>query len=235
MSLLSTATVQNDKIVFAQSFESRRYVQDASGVLVGCNVGLRGPGIIPTAASSRVTYDRTQSLLINATQMTIRMALRTSGNGGGPQYCRWLTKIPAAANDNQFDLMIENTGAGMRPYLTIAATAADSANYCYMTGVLTASTDYILHAVYDGSAALGNRVIWYAHGLSAARAIVGTIPASMRAGGTKIGVLNYSNGVGNAPYSNVGPGVLYNARIWGVALSAAEVLDDALNRTYGAP
>jgi hypothetical protein len=226
MSLLSTATVRSDRIVFAQSFEARRYVQDAQGVLVDCNVGLRGPGIIPTALTSRVTYDRTQSLLVNASKMTIRTRFRTGAVVPNNKYV--VCKGPIAFNDNQWLQII--AGGAFLQY--IAASAVDVANYASCNTLFIASTTYVMHMVYDGALAVGSRIIWYMNGSPAPTTIVGTIPASMRAGASPVTVFQAAGGSTNAPDTDF---TLFDVKIWAASLTAQECLDDALNRTHGAP
>jgi hypothetical protein len=226
MTLLSTATVRSDKIVFAQDFTSRRMVQDAMGTLVGCNVGLRGPGIIPTALTSRVTYDRTQSLFVNASKMTIRTKFRTGAVVPNNKYA--VCKGPITFNDNQWLQII--AGGSFLQY--IAASAADVANYATCDTLFLASSTYVMHMVYDGALAVGSRIIWYMNGSPAPTTIVGTIPASMRAGASPVTVFQAAGGSTNAPDTDF---TLFDAKIWSVALTPAEVADEALNRTYGAP
>lgn len=224
MSLLSESTVNNDGCVFRQSFINRRYVMDASGVLVGCTVGRYGPGIMPTAASSRVTYDNTRALLINASKMTIRFNLRMPSALAAN--VSLLTKWPNGLADNQFALeMLSNR----RPLLYVCNAAGDFGQYSLVTNALDVSTSHILHAVYDGALAAGSRVAWYDNGSPIASAITGVIPVTMRAGGSPITIFNRYTMATMAPPADT---TLFDAEIWGRAFSAQECADDAADRTF---
>ena len=67
--------VAGDGSVFRCTFDNSFQVMEQGGVIVAANVDR---GISPLGVSARVTYDQTQDLLINATQMTIAMRFRTS-------------------------------------------------------------------------------------------------------------------------------------------------------------
>jgi hypothetical protein len=226
MTLLSEPSVRSDRLVFAQNFGSRRMVQDGFGVLVGCSVGLRGPGIIPTAASSRVTYDRTQSLLINASQMTVRTRIRTPAAFGAGGNLTVLAKTPSGLVDNQFMIEMQVTG---RFLIYVANAAGDASQFAY-PAVLNPSREYLIHIVYNGGLAAGSRVIFYIAGLPVATTIGGTIPSAMRAGASPITIFQRAGGTLNCPPTDF---TIFDTRIWSTALDANEVLDDALARTYG--
>lgn len=224
MSILSTGTVRGDKVVFAQNFESRRMVLDNSGVLVGCNVGLRGPGIIPTAASSRVTYDKTQSTLINATQATWRLRFRTGAVVPTNKYM--LQKGPIAFNDNQWFTIWD----GGHLVLYVAASAADTANYASSDPIVVASTEYIYHFVFNGALAPGSRVKSYVAGLLVGTTVGGAIPAAMRASASPVTLFQNAGGTIHSPATDF---TLFDARIWSVALSAIECQQDYAATTFG--
>ena len=226
MSKLSCPHVYQDAIL-RQCFVSRRFVQDAGGVLVGCTVGLNGPGILSTATSSRVTYDRTQSLLINSNKMTVRVRLHTTGPALASNPVL-ISKGPSALNDNQFAVALASGGGG-RPYIDIANAAADVSQYCIATSNLLNSTDYVLHWVYDGSLAAANRIALYANGAAIGQSIGGTIPTTMRASASPLCMFQRAGGAAAAPPTDM---PVYDFAIWNRALSAADVALDAADRTY---
>lgn len=224
MSLLSTPSIYGDQVILRQQFLDRRMVQDSMGVLVGCTVGRYGPGIMPTAASSRVTYDRTRSALINHNKMTIRVRFKMfSTNNASAK--RLITKCPNLLTDNQFFLQF-NSNRILTLYL--ASSAADFANN---TGInaLTLSQTYTIHVVYDGSLAANNRAAWYVDGAAVAFGITGTLPTSMRASASPIALFNHFDSNNLAPDTDF---TLYDFCIWNKALSAADVALDAADRTY---
>jgi hypothetical protein len=227
MSLLREGTVNNDGCVFRQNFLARRYVLDATGVLVGCTVGLNGPGIKPTAASSRVTYDNTRALLINANKMTIRLRFRTGSAVPPLGWCNFLCKSPTALNDNQF--FVQRLNAGQLT-LYIANAAGDSGQYISTNLVLAASTEYIAHFVYDGTLVAGSRGVIYLGGTVTASTITGLLPASMRASASPLTVFNLHGGAASAPATDT---TLLDCALWSKAFSPDECLLDARDETYG--
>jgi len=199
-------------------------VQDAGGVLVGCTVGKYGAGIMPTAASSRITYGGTSAWLINANKMTVRTKFRTGVIAGTP--ARIICKAPNALNDNQFFLQLD-LGTTLSFY--VANAAGDFAQAIRANSVLASNTDYLWHCVYDGSLAAGSRAILYNLGSPVAATISGTIPTSMRASSAPLTVFNFYGSSGNAPPTDF---VLYDFAIWQRAFSAAEVAADAALSTF---
>lgn len=224
MSLISCPSVRNDGVVFRQCFGARRYVQDASGVLVGCTVGRYEPGIKTTAASSRVTYDNTRALLINSSKMTMRVKLRTGSTVSANTDL--IDKTANALNDNQWLFII---AAGPVPVLYVAASAADLANYAVSATVLAVNSTYVLHAVYDGSLAAGSRVIHYTNGSAPGTVITGVIPTAMRASASPVTLFNRDGGNTRAPDTSA---TVFDVCLWDRALSAADVALDAADRTF---
>ena len=225
MSLLSDPSVKNDGVLLRQVFVDRRIVQDNSGVLVGCNVGLYGPGIKTTAVSSRVTYDRTQSWLINANKMTIRARIRTgAANNGATRHL--IAKTNTGYNDNQFFFGLFTN---YRPFMAIANAVADTSQYSITDASLALSTTYVLHAVYDGTLGVGSRVIQYVNGLAVAATITGMIPAAMRANTIPLTLFNLNGGNTLAPDTDF---TLLDCGLWAKALSPADVLLDAFDGAY---
>ncbi len=228
--LLREGTTVADSCLWRQGFRLRREVQDQSGVLVGCNVGLYGPGIRPTAASSRVTYDNTRALLINANKMTIRMRfLMPSVIGLASK--RLLCKSPTALNDNQFFTGLNLNGANYDLIAYVASAAGDLANGFYTTNHVALGATYIAHIVYDGTAAAGSRGIIYLQGAAVATSIFGTIPTSMRASASPLTLFNLNGETAAAPLDGA---TMYDCALWGGrAFSPGEVSDDANDLTLG--
>lgn len=227
MSLLSTPTVRNDGVVFRQTFGTRREIQDERGVLVGCTVGRYGPGIMPTAASSRVTYEQTRSVLINQNKMTVRIRMRTTGPALAANPVL-LAKTPSTFLDNQFHIALA-AGGGGRPYVAIANAFNDVAQSAVANANLLNATEYVVHWVYDGSLAAANRIAMYAQGIVIAHTISGVIPAVMRAGASPLCLFNWNGGAVAAPPTDV---TVYDVCVLDRALSSSECLDDALGRTF---
>lgn len=211
--------------VFREDFLNPSTVMDNGGIIVASTIA---KGLSPQGASSRVAYNGTEALLINAAEMTIAFKVKTSRLAAGA-FQTVICKCPNALNDNQFLLQLaEVGGTQFRPFLYIASSAADTANYAYTT-LINPLTTYTLHAVYNGALAAASRVIWYINGLPSGTTISGTIPTRMRASAAKIGCPNYPDGV---MYSLGVQGLLYWARIYSRAYTAAECLLDATDRMY---
>lgn len=220
MSLLSEGTVANDGCLLRQMFQSRRWVQDASGLLVGCNVGLYGPGLRPTAASSRITYNNTQNVLANAAQATWRLRYRTPAVFAD---AAWLHKVDQAWGAT-LHWGFEFTAAG----LMVCYLGAAAANF-FRNAVHSPSTTYIEHFVFNGGLAAGDRGKVYWNGVAQATSIGGVLPTTLVPTAYPVTVFNRANGVNRAPATDA---VLLDFAIWGKAMTAAEVLDNALDRTY---
>lgn len=224
MSLLSEGTVANDQCLIRQTFQGRRWVQDANGVLVGCTVGrYDGDGLRPTAASSRVTYGGTSAWLINSNKMTIRTSFRTGAVVPNNKYL--ICKGPIAFNDNQW---LQIFAAGQL-YQYIANAAADVGNYAVCNTAVVASTSYVMHTVFDGALAAGSRIAFYIAGVAQGVTITGTIPTSMRASASPITIFQANGGVVNSPDTDF---TLYDFAIWQRAFSASEVALDAAGTTF---
>jgi hypothetical protein len=159
--------------------------------------------------------------------MTVRLRFRTAAAMVGQSNV--LAKSPSALNDNQF--MVELLP---NPVLIcyVANAAGDSGQYFYANVVLGVSAEYVAHVVYDGTLVAANRGVIYLQGTSPGTVIFGVLPTSMRAGPAPITVFNRYGGNAIAPPTDF---VLRDVKIWAASLTPAEVLDDAFNRTYGAP
>lgn len=224
--ILMEQTPYGSGVLFKQKFRNLREVQDARGVVVASTVGAAGPGISPLGVSARVTYGGTHALLVNATQMTIRLRFRTASVQNVTTR-RLLCKTPLANNDNQFFVQLQ---ANHLPIVFIASSAADLANAFFLTaGSLPTSTIVTLHAVYNGGLAAGSRGLLYQNGLAVGTTIAGTIPVAMRASASPITLFQFDGGAVSAPDNDF---VLYDCDLRDRALSAAEVYDDAFDLTY---
>lgn len=224
--LLREGTVNNDGCVFRAGFRLRREEQDQSGVFVGCTVGRYGPGIMPTAASSRVTYDNTRALLINQNKMTVRAKFRTPAALGAATY-GFIAKSPNSLLDNQFFLQFH---PGFIPAFFIANAPGDFGQYIYTNAALLASTLYVMHFVYDGTLAAASRGAIYSAGLAVASSISGTLPVTMRASASPLTIFNRDAAAGGAPPTDF---TLFDCAIWNRAFSPSECLSDALDQTFG--
>ena len=211
--------VAGDGIVFADSFWSPATVQAQNGVIVASTIS---KGISPTGATGRVTYGGTESLLINATQMTVAMRFKmfSVDNVAAKGF---LGKNTLALTDNQFFVQINPPGRNLSLY--VSSSAADTANYVYITTAMTLGAEATVHFVYNGGLAVGSRGAAYLNGLTTTSAIVGTLPATMRASASPFSVLSVW---GNAPDNDF---ILRNFRIFNFAMSAAEVSDDYYDLT----
>ena len=209
--------------MFRQDFMSRRSVQDAGGVIVGCTIG--NGGVSATATSSRITYTGTEALLGGAAQMTLALRFRTAAaDNAGVNVL--LAKSPSALNANQFHVHLESVRL---PRLYVASSTSDVSNYVTANAALAASTEYLVHLVYNGSLAAGSRGAVYSQGSVVASTITGTLPVVMIASAAQLAVLNRSGGSTLAPATDF---VLRSVRIYNTAWSAEECLDDFQQDAY---
>lgn len=214
--------VFGSKRVWAEDFPSRANMQSRGAVLVGCAVGADQRGSIsPTAASSRVTFGGTQSVLANANKMTIALRFKTSAVLAAGSI---IAKSPDALNDNQWFVQFESGYVA----LYIANAIGDFGQVLYTAATLATSTEYVMHAVYDGSLAAASRGVWYTNGV-VGQTITGTLPTKMRASTVPITVFNRSSGTTRAPSTDF---ILRSARVYAAAWTAQECADDMANAAY---
>lgn len=207
-----------DGVVFGDDFYSPASVMDNNGVIVASTISR---GISPTGVSGRVTYVGTESLLINATQMTLEMRFVTGSAAPPLGWCDYVGKAASALTDNQFFVQRLNDG---RLTLYVANAAADTGQYISTNAALAASTEYVAHLVYNGALAVGLRGAIYLDGLVAASTITGTLPASMRAAGAPLTAFNLYGGVNAAPANDT---ILRSFNVFDFAMDAGAVADRA--------
>ena len=213
--------VAGDGVVFADSFWSPATVMSQNGVIVAANVSR---GISPTGASGRVTYVGTESLLINATQMTVEVRFRTPSVFPPAAAKGLIAKAPQALGDNQWFVQFATFPALA---MFVCNAPGDFANLFYMDPML-ANTEYVAHLVYNGGLAVGSRGLIYLQGLPVATTITGTLPAAMRASASPVTVLNRDGGAAAAMPTDF---ILRSFRVMDRALSPAECLDAAVQIT----
>jgi hypothetical protein len=201
---------------FRESFDSPLAVMDQGGVIVASSFPAGG-GISPTGISARVTYDQTQSLLINASKMTL--AVRIKAGTARATLCPLVAKCNVTVVDNQFILLVSTLNA---PILYVPVTAADFATYVIATAPLVVGSEYVLHAVFDGTAALASRGILYRNGIVDPSTTFGPLPAALRASGAPLTVFNYHLSATFAPSNDY---LMREAFVFDTAFSPAEVAD----------
>jgi len=212
------------RLVFGEDFRSRQIIQSRGGVLVGCDVGRAiGGSISPTGVSSQVVFNGTQSTLINASQATFEIRFRVGAVVPTNKYL--LCKGPITFNDNQWFMLFS---VGQLNFY-ICSSAADTANLIATSAAVVANTDYFYHIVYNGGLAPASRAVMYEKGLPVGSAISGTLPTSMRAGGSPIVLFDAYGGISHAPDTDF---VWKPTRILGTAFSAQECLDAYNQQTY---
>lgn len=209
-------------LIWGCDFQNRMMVQSQGGIIVGSTIG---NGISPTAASSRVTFKGTESVAVNATQMTIVMLMNIPAAWRAGVNNTVLAKTASALNDNQW--MIETQVSG-NLFAFIASSAADASNYFYSL-LPTGPVRCHCAVVYDGSLAAASRVKFYINGATNAVGFSGTVPARMIASAQPITSLNRASGTLLAPPTDF---ILRSARIYNRAWGLAEVQDDYANQTY---
>ena len=174
---MQEALVAGENRIFRADFATRRSIQDLGGVIVACSVPGAG-GVSPTGATGRITFYGTQSLAVKATKMTIALRIRTPAANNAAQTIL-VAKSPSALNANQWHLTIE---ANRILRLYVANAAGDTGQFISLNGALSVSTEYAIHAVFDGTLAVGSRAALFLSGAVAASTISGTIPAAMTPG-----------------------------------------------------
>ncbi len=219
---MQEALVAGENRIFRADFATRRSIQDLGGVIVACSVPGAG-GVSPTGATGRITFYGTQSLAVKATKMTIALRIRTPAANNAAQTIL-VAKSPSALNANQWHLTIE---ANRILRLYVANAAGDTGQFISLNGALSVSTEYAIHAVFDGTLAVGSRAALFLSGAVAASTISGTIPAAMTPGIVPVSVLNLNGGTASAPATDT---ILRTVSIYpGVAFSDADVQQDFLN------
>ena len=217
---IQEATVRGDNHVFRRDFSSRRSIQDIGGVIIGSTIN---NGISPTAASSRVTFIGTESLLANRTQMTIALRFKTVANINNATAKTIISTASSSLNNNQMFIQFD---ANHILNCYIATTIGDFSNSFRITAALTASKEYILHAIYNGSLAAASRGQWYINGAATGTTITNTLPTSIRNSSLALTALNHNGGILQAPDTDF---ILRSVNIYSTAFSPADVLADYQN------
>jgi hypothetical protein len=208
--------------VFRESFDNTISVMDNSGVIVASSVDR---GISPLGLSARVTYDQTRTLLINATKMTLALRFRTGAElvPPGTPYRVVAGKCTAAGYaNNQFLCMIDHASAGASPHIYLYV-GPGTANSTLITAALSVSTEYTVHAVFDGDLAAALRVKWFLQGQSVVISNNGSMPAVMAGTPTPLCALNLDGGSTSAPPNDF---ILRSVGVFNFAMSPEECLDD---------
>ena len=213
--IIQPARVMGGGCVFRQDFMSRRSVQDAGGVLVGCTVG--NGGVSPTATSSRITYGGTEALLGGSAQMTLALRFKTASVLTAS--C-WVSKADSLFTTTQWT--VELSSGLMIMYV-------GTTNYFLPTNALVAGTEYLAHCVYNGGLAAGSRGLMYLNGGVVATTIGGTLPTTQPISQNPVTVFNRFGGTGKGPNADA---VLRSFRIYNTAWSAEECLDDFQQDAY---
>ena len=215
---MSIQNTSGDKCVFRERFVSPQTVAANGGTSTGTPT-IRY-GATPTANSNRIVYSKRRTLLNGATKATFKLKFKT-GAAAVSAVKRIFYKLPASANDNQFHIQLTSAG---KLQIYVASSASDASNYAYWNSALTASTEYVAHIVYDGTAAAGSRIAFYVNGTNQTATIVGTIPAAMANGTQPPTVFNYADGGTSAPDTDF---VMRELAVYkGVAFTQAEAADD---------
>jgi hypothetical protein len=210
-------------MVWGEDFSSRAAIQSRGAVIVGCQVGAsQGGSISPTAVSSRVTFGGTNAVLDGANRMTIALRFKTPATLAAGVV---LSKSAEALTDNQWFVQFESGYVA----LYIANAIGDFGQILYTSATLALSTEYVMHASYDGTLAAASRGAWYVNGAVAGSSITGTLPTKMRASLVPITALQRSSGTTRAPATDF---ILRSARIYSVAWTAQECADDYAQQTY---
>jgi hypothetical protein len=187
---------------------------DLDGVIVNATVDR---GISPTATSARVTFDQTQSLLVNVNKMTIALRFKT------PAAFVVATQTILAKTDVAGALLQFWTSFYPSAGVTYLMTSiGNAAGYFYPTDPLVVSTEYVAHLIFDGTLGAGVRAKTALQGQ-----IVSTgydsIPSIIQAGPYPVTVLNRYADVASAPPNDF---ILRSVKIFDFAMTAEEVLDD---------
>jgi hypothetical protein len=183
-----------------------------------------GNGISPTGATGLITFKGTNSLLTNSSKMTVIFNLQTPFILGAINNSI-ICKTPSSLADNQFFIETQSPNL-ITAY--IASSASDASNWARIQ--ITTASKLFVAIVYDGTLSAANRLAFYINGnFVSIGSSGGTIPASMRSGGSPITIFNRDGGTVNGPPTDF---ILYNARIYQEAFSAQQVTDDYLQQTY---
>ncbi len=208
----------DSRLVFCEDFKTRESIQSHGGAIVG---GRIGNGIIPTAASSRVTFSGTENVCINSTQMTIVLKFKTPSTTWAANK-PIISKSEEALSSFAWSYELANTS-----WLVLYMGAAG--NILYIPN-LELSTEYVIHAVYNGGLAAALRGVAYSNGvLAVGGAISGTLPTSILSTTRPITALNRDTGATRAPQTDF---ILRSVKIYNVSFTSDEVVDDYNNRTY---
>ena len=219
---------EGSRLVFSEDFRTRQIIQSRGGVITGCSVGdYIGGSIKPTAVSSRVTFGGTESVGINATALTIACRFRTGvAIGTDRDIC---DKNNDGVTDWQWSFCLASNGTNVVLFWFLPTTGNDTGTYIRSSTVPQVSTEYLTHAVFDGSLAAASRGKLYINGVLDTIVVGGTPPTKLRASAYPVSVLNRADGATRAPPNDF---VLRSVRIFNSAFSAQECADDYANDTY---
>ena len=223
MSLLREGTVNGDGCVFRQVFATRRRCMDQGGVFYGTPVVSDG-FLISALNTDRIVYVPQTTVGMGAGKMTVRTRFRTPAAFSA---MTMLVGVWDATGGGSYRWMVRTTNTGRMDFL-VPTNLTDNATYSYQNpGTLVASTEYIVHWVFDGSLANPNRSALYINGASTAKSDTAALPTALTIASRPLCIAGEKTASsGQAGY------IIRDVCVWGKALSAADVLLDALDTTY---